>query len=49
MIDLLKAQKAFQKYISHYDSTSPSLRLKFIHTYKVMECSEFLCHKLHLS
>lgn len=49
MIDLLKAQKAFQKYISHYDSTIPSIRLKIIHTYKVMECSEYLCHKLHLS
>ena len=49
MIDLLKAQKAFQKYISHYDSTIPSIRLKIIHTYKVIECSEYLCHKLHLS
>ena len=49
MIDLLKAQKAFQKYISHYDMDIPSIRLKVIHTYKVMECSEYLCQQLHLS
>ena len=49
MIDLLKAKKAFRHYISHYDMTIPSIRLKVVHTYKVMECSEYLCRQLHLS
>lgn len=49
MIDLCKAKKAFQNYISQYDMTIPSIRLKVVHTYKVMECSEYLCKQLHLS
>jgi len=49
MIDLIKAKKAFQKYISHYDMEIPSIRLKVIHTYEVMKCSDELCEKLNLS
>lgn len=49
MIDLLKAKKAFRSYISHYDMSIPSIRLKVVHTYKVIECSEYLCRQLHLS
>ena len=49
MIDFIQAQKAFQNYISSYDMTIPSIRLKVVHTYKVVECCEYLCHHLHLS
>lgn len=49
MIDLYKAKKAFQEYVSHYDVSVPSIRLKIVHTYKVMEVSELLCDELQLS
>lgn len=49
MIDLIKAKQAFKNYIQHYDASIPSIRLKIIHTYKVMECSDDLCDRLHLS
>lgn len=49
MIDLQKARVAFQKYISRYDVTVPSVRLKVIHTYEVMKCSQYLCDKLSLT
>lgn len=49
MIDLLKARKAFKDYISHYDMSIPSIRLKVIHTYKVVEVSDYLCDQMHLS
>ncbi len=49
MIDLSKAKKVFQEYISHYDVTIPSIRLKIIHTYEVIKCSEYLCDKLYLT
>ena len=49
MIDFIQAQKAFQNYISSYDMTIPSIRLKVVHTYKVVECCEYLCQHLHLS
>ena len=49
MIDFIQAQKAFQNYISSYNMTIPSIRLKVVHTYKVVECCEYLCQHLHLS
>lgn len=49
MIDLLKAKIAFKNYVSHYDATDSSIRLKMIHTYEVMKCSDYLCDQLHLS
>lgn len=49
MIDLSQAKKAFQKYLTHYDMTVPSIRLKVVHTYQVMKCSQYLCQSLHLS
>lgn len=49
MIDLLKAKKAMKDYLSSYDATIPSIRLKIIHTYEVLKCSEYLCNQLHLS
>lgn len=49
MIDLLKAKKAFKNYLSHYEVSIPSIRLKVIHTYKVVEVSDFLCEQMQLS
>lgn len=49
MIDLLKAKNAFKKYISQYDISIPSIRLKVIHTYEVVKVSDFLCDQMHLS
>lgn len=49
MIDLIQAKKAFQKYISHYDISIPSIKLKVIHTYKVMEVSDYISQQLGLS
>lgn len=49
MIDLIKARHAFQKYVSQYDVAEPSIRLKMIHTYEVMKCSDYLCEQLHVS
>ncbi|MFR7591962.1 MAG: HD domain-containing protein [Longibaculum sp.] len=49
MIDFYKARIAFKNYVSHYDETIPSIRLKIIHTYEVMKCSDYLCEQLNLS
>ncbi|MEG0368120.1 MAG: HD domain-containing protein, partial [Coprobacillus sp.] len=49
MIDLQKAREAFKDYVSHYDQTIPSIRLKIIHTYEVMKCSDELCDKMNLN
>lgn len=49
MIDFVKAKNAFRQYVDHYDATIPSIRLKIIHTYQVMKCSDYLCDCLHLS
>ncbi len=48
MIDLQKAKKAFEDYVSYYDKTIPSINLKIIHTYEVIKCSDFLCDSLGL-
>lgn len=49
MIDFQKARLAFKKYISSYDENIPSIRLKMIHTYEVMKCSDYLCEQLGLN
>lgn len=49
MIDIEKAKAAFEEYISQYDQTIPSIKLKIIHTYEVMKCSDYLSDLLQLS
>ncbi|MEG0276481.1 MAG: HD domain-containing protein [Coprobacillus sp.] len=49
MIDIQKARIAFKNYISQYDQTIPSIRLKIVHTYEVMKCSDELCEKMNLN
>ncbi|MCD7893318.1 MAG: HD domain-containing protein [Erysipelotrichaceae bacterium] len=49
MIDLNIAYQAFDKYISNYDTSIPSIHLKLVHTYEVVKVSDYLCDKLKLS
>ena len=49
MIDLQKAKFAFKNYVSCYDETIPSIRLKIIHTYAVMKCSDYICEQIGLN
>ena len=49
MIDLKRATDAFENYISQYDLSIPSLRLKVIHTYETMKCIRMLCDQLTLT
>lgn len=49
MIDLLKAQQAFQNYISNYDHEIGLIKLKIVHTYKVMDIMKLLCQWLSLN
>ena len=49
MIDLNKAIKAFEEYVSHFDIKIPTIHLKVVHTYEVIKCSDYLCDKLCLS
>lgn len=49
MIDILKAKIAFKNYIAIYDQNIDSIRLKTVHTYEVMKCSDYLSDLLHLS
>lgn len=49
MIDMTKARKAFRSYVSHFDETIPSIKLKIVHTYEVIKCSDYLCDHLGLN
>ncbi|MCD7949525.1 MAG: HD domain-containing protein [Erysipelotrichaceae bacterium] len=48
MIDLSRAFKAFDHYISNYDTSIPSIHLKLIHTYEVVKVSDYLCDQLQI-
>lgn len=48
MICLEKAINQFEKYVSGYDMKDPSIHLKYIHTYKTMECTTYLCNHLNM-
>lgn len=49
MIDFQKARTAFRGYVSQYDESIPSIRMKIIHTYEVMKCSDYICEQLGLN
>lgn len=49
MIDFYNAKKAFKTYLSKYDVTNNRIRLKIVHTYKVVEACEFIAKDLKLS
>lgn len=48
MIDLKKALKEFKNYLKDYDLNDPKIKLKVIHTYGVMELSEYIARDLNL-
>lgn len=49
MIDLVKAEKVFKEYVKNYDSEDGNIRGKIIHTYGVIEKSEYIAKKLKLN
>lgn len=49
MIDLVHAQKVFKEYLKSYDEESGDIKLKIVHTYGVMEKSEYIGKKLNLN
>ena len=48
MIDLNKALKEFKNYLKDYDLNDPKIKLKVVHTYGVMELSEYIAQDLNL-
>lgn len=48
MIDLIKAKKAFKKYVKKYDKENEMIKLKIIHTYKVVNLSEYIAKSIGL-
>ena len=49
MLDLDKAKKEFEKYISNYDLKNPEIKRKVEHSYRVAEISEKIAKSLNLS
>lgn len=49
MIDIVKAENAFKKYLENYNMNDGRVKLKIVHTYGVVEISEYLAKKLNLS
>lgn len=49
MIDFNKTQKAFENYVNGFDINNGMINLKIIHTYKVVELSEYIAKDLKLS
>ena len=48
MIDLKKALKNFKEYLNNYDLNDPKIKLKAVHTYGVMDLSEYIARDLNL-
>lgn len=48
MIDIIKAENAFKKYLENYDINDDKVKLKVTHTYGVVRASEYLAEKLEL-
>lgn len=49
MINYNKAAKAFKEYLKNYDLFDGKIKLKLIHTYGVVESSEYIAKDLNLS
>ena len=49
MIDWVKSEKSFKKYLKKYDLSNGSIKLKVRHTYGVIDLSEYISRKLNLS
>ena len=48
-INLNKAKEAFASYVSHYNPDNGMVRLKIVHTYKVVEVAKEIAEELHVS
>lgn len=48
MIDLIKAEEEFKKYVNNYDLKNPHIERKVIHSYKVVEIAEIIAKSLNL-
>lgn len=49
MVDFNKAKNAFKEYLKNFDVNNGMISLKIIHTYKVLEFSEYIAKDLKLS
>lgn len=48
MINIIKAEDAFKKYLENYDVNDDKVKLKVTHTYGVIKASEYLAESLKL-
>lgn len=48
MIDIIKAENAFKKYLENYDINDDKVKLKITHTYGVVKAAEYLADSLEL-
>lgn len=48
MIDIIKAEKTFKKYLENYDINDDKVKLKVTHTYGVVNAAEYLAESLKL-
>lgn len=49
MIDLLNAEKVYKEYLKDYDINNGSIKAKVVHTYGVIEKSEYIAKSLEIS
>lgn len=49
MIDIKRANEAFDNYVKNYDMSNEKISLKYYHTYRVCEQSTSICKSLNLS
>lgn len=48
MIDIIKAEESFKKYLENYDTADDKVKLKITHTYGVVKAAEYLAEELKL-
>lgn len=48
MIDFIKAEKMFKEYLKDYDIEDGNIKLKVVHTYEVVNKSQYIAEKLGL-
>lgn len=48
MIDIKKSEVVFKEFLKNYDIQNGEIKLKIVHTYGVMECSEYIAKSLKL-
>ena len=48
MIDMIRAEKAFKKYVEAYDVTDAKIEIKIAHTYRTVAVAKKIAQSLHL-